>query len=240
MHAAPWWIASAKRLLPGGAFLLVLVPAAALLGGCMPEYDAEGYSMSAVTRAHRTQSAAVRPPACDSQSNTAVAAASDVEVRTALEYERACYKQAEAKVRARLNKLQHAAARTHRIVSAPARPPTCDSSSNASAATATEPQEKSGAFLHRTSSGTHASNITGPNDRRRLASAAMPSATDARDAKPSTSELEVRIALEYERACYKQAEANVRARLNKLQQVVSARSHRRSGVQSANLEAASP
>ncbi len=237
MHAAPWWTTLTKLLRPGRTFLFVLVPAATILGGCVPEHDEEGYSMSAVTKAHRIESASARAPACASQTKSA---ASDLEVRIALEYERACYKQAEAKVRARLNKLQQVVTRTRRIESAQAQPPACDSQSNAQATAGNEPQEKARAFHQPTSSGRALVKTTAPSDRKDVASTATPPASPARDSSSPASVLEVRIALEYERACYKQAEAKVRARLNRLQQVVSERSNRKSGVQSANLEAASP
>lgn len=237
MHAAPWWTTLAKLLRPGRTFFLMPLSTAMLLGGCVPELDEEGYSMSAVTKARRIESASARAPACDSQTKSA---ASGREVRIALEYERACYKQAEAKVRARLNKLQQTVTRTRRIESALALPPACDPQSNAAATAGSEPQEKVRAFHQPTSSGRAPLKTTAPSDRQDVATATTPPANPAHNSGPSAGELEVRIALEYERACYKQAEANVRARLNKLQQVVNDRPNRKVGVQSANLESASP
>lgn len=101
--------------------------------------------------------------------------------------------------RARAAKL---ASLTNRALLTPARPPACGSRQ------AAEPVEDARSFHQLTSSDSKAA-------------AATPPANPAPARDQAASDLEIRIALEYERACYKQAEARVRARLNKLQLSVS-------------------
>ena len=95
---------------------------------------------------------------------------------------------------------------------APARPPGCGSSATAQADSDTSQRAEGHASASHppaSSSSTDAHAVT--------ASAATPPANPAGARDHANSDLEARIALEYERACYKQAEARVRARLHKLQ-----------------------
>jgi hypothetical protein len=133
--------------------------------------------------------------------------------------------------RARAAKL---AALTDRALLTPARPPACGSRA------AAEPREDGRAFHQLTSSDSKAA-LDAPADRERkaTASAATPPANPAPARDQAASDLEMRIALEYERACYKQAEARVRARLNKLQASVSEAikaAERRAEVQPAEVQ----
>jgi hypothetical protein len=129
----------------------------------------------------------------------------------------------------------------NRVLLVPARAPACEFQENAAVAAANEPQEKGRASHRLTNSGSKPPPDTpAGSDRQTVAAAETPIAKPRRDSGSPAGELEVRIALEYERACYKQAEAKVRARLNKLQQAVNERSNRKSVVQSASLESGSP
>ena len=99
-----------------------------------------------------------------------------------------------------------------------AHPQACGSYASAPLTTGTAPRGEERAAHQPSSSGSKdAQDAPADADRRTTASAATPPANPASARDQAPSELEARIALEYERACYKLAEMRVRARLNRLQ-----------------------
>lgn len=217
MPTAPRRTATGGYLRSGSAGLLALALSTSLISGCVPEHVQQHYAATAAgqtrfasQRRHPQQ--ARRTDASQRAMRSRQAEPTEqsrrAEPSSQTEPSQHAEQSAQAKEPERVEKMARgeSIAAIDPALLMPADPPECGSSGIATASNP-EPRER------------EASKPAAGGDERNASSAAPSPASNA-GANQQPTELEVRIALEYERACFKQAEARVREQLQKLQRSV--------------------